>query len=432
MRYISPDKNLFIQNRKRFMARMNKTAIAVFNSSDILPTSADGTMPFIQQSDLYYLSGIDQEESILVLFPDAPDDQQKEVLFLKETNDEIAIWEGEKYTKEDAKSISGIQTVYWLSQFEQIFSGFVFQAETIYLNGNEHLRASRIVETRDDRFATECRRKYPLHKYERAQPILHELRPVKSDEEIMQIQKAIDITGQAFRRLLSFIKPGVYEFEIEAEMIHEFVSNRSRRFAFQPIIASGYNACVLHYIENKDKCKDGELVLMDFGAEYGNYNADLTRCVPVNGRFTKRQKEVYNSVLRVQREAMKMLRPGNNLTDYHKEVGKVMESELIALGLLSKTDIKKQDPAMPAYKKYFMHGTSHHLGVDVHDYGSPQMTMQEGMVFTVEPGIYIREERLGIRLENDVVITSDGITDLTKNIPIEAEEIEELMNMAKR
>lgn len=411
---------------------MNSSAIAVFNSNDVLPTSADGTMPFIQQSDMYYLSGIDQEESILVLFPDAAEGRHKEVLFLKETNEEIAIWEGEKYTKEDAKSISGIQTVYWLSQFEQIFSALVFQAGTIYLNGNEHLRASRIVETRDDRFAKDCRLKYPLHKYERTQPILHELRPVKSGEEIMQIQKAIDITGQAFRRVLSFIKPGVYEFEIEAEMIHEFISNRSRRFAFQPIVASGYNACVLHYVENKDKCTDGQVVLMDFGAEYGNYNADLTRCVPVNGKFTKRQKEVYDAVLRVQREAMKMLRPGNNLSDYHKEVGKIMESELIGLGLLSKTDIKKQDPATPAYKKYFMHGTSHHLGVDVHDYGSPQMRMQEGMVFTVEPGIYIREERLGIRLENDVMITSDGITDLTKNIPIEAEEIEELMNMAKR
>ncbi len=428
MRYESPPKELFIQNRKRFSDQMVQNSVAVFNSNDILPTSADGTMPFIQQSDMYYLSGIDQEESILVLFPDSSDTVLKEALFIKETSQEIAIWEGEKLSQVQAKEISGIQSVYWLSQFENIFSSMVFQAKTIYLNSNEHLRASRIVQTRDDRFANLCKEKYPHHNYERSQPILHNLRPVKSEAEIAQLQRAIDITELAFRRVLGFIEPGTYEFEIEAEMIHEFVRNGSRRFAFQPIIASGYNACVLHYIENKDMCRDGELVLMDFGAEYGNYNADLTRCVPVNGKFTQRQKEVYNAVLRVQREAMKMLTPGNSIPEYHKEVGKIMESELLGLGLLSKTDIKNQHPASPVYKKYFMHGTSHHLGIDVHDYGYPQMKMKEGMVFTVEPGIYIREESLGIRLENDVVITSNGINDLMKNIPIEVEEIEELMN----
>jgi Xaa-Pro aminopeptidase len=428
MRYTPPSNKLFTDNRKRFADMMIDKSIAIFNSSDIMPTSADGTMPFIQHSDMYYLSGIDQEESILLMFPGASDPLLREVIFLKETSEEIAIWEGEKLTKEKARDISGVQSIFWLSQFEVILNTLAFQAKSIYLNSNEHLRASRVVETRDDRFAKWCRQKYPLHAIERAQPILHAIRPIKSRSEIDQLQKAIDITELAFRRVLDFIEPGVYEFEIEAEMIHEFVRNRSRRFAFQPIIASGYNACVLHYVENKDLCKDGDLVLMDFGAEYGNYNADLTRCVPVNGRFTQRQKAVYNAVLNVQREAMSMLMPGNNIPEYHKEVGKIMESELIGLGLLSKAEIKRQDPSNPAYKKYFMHGTSHHLGIDVHDYGYPEMRMQKGMVFTVEPGIYIREERLGIRLENDVVIQENGIIDLMKNIPISVEEIEEIMN----
>jgi Xaa-Pro aminopeptidase len=427
MRYSPPSKDLFIVNRQRFVQKMLSGSVAVFNSNDIMPTSADGTMPFIQQSDIYYLSGIDQEESILCIFPEAWDPQQREILFLKETNEEIAIWEGDKLTKEQAREISGITTIYWLSQFENILASLLFQAKAVYLNSNEHLRAARKVETRDDRFARWCREKYPLHQYERAQPILHAIRVIKSDFEMSQIQSAIDITETTFRRVLKFVKPGVYEFEIEAEMIHEFVRHRSRRFAFQPIIASGYNACVLHYIENKDVCKAGDLVLMDFGAEYGNYNADLTRCIPVNGRFTERQKAVYQSVLKVQREAMKMLTPGNTIPEYHQEVGKIMESELVGLGLLSKTEIKNQNPANPAYKKYFMHGTSHHLGLDVHDYGYPQMKMEAGMVFTVEPGIYIREERLGIRLENDVVITNDGVIDLMKNTPIEIEEIEDLM-----
>ncbi len=428
MRYTPPSKDFFVSNRKRFEQQMIPGSVAVFNSNDIMPTSADGTMPFIQQSDIYYLSGIDQEESILCVFPDAWDPQHRELLFLKETSEEIAIWEGDKLTKERAREISGIQSIFWLSQFENIFASLLFQAKAVYLNSNEHLRASRQVETRDDRFGKWCRDKYPLYQYERAQPILHAIRVIKSEFEIKQLQIAVDITEQAFRRVLKFVKPGVHEYEIEAEMIHEFVRHRSRRFAFQPIIASGYNACVLHYIENKDVCKEGDLILMDFGAEYGNYNADLTRCLPVNGRFTDRQKAVYQAVLRVQREAMKLLTPGNTIPEYHQEVGRIMESELIGLGLLSKTEIKNQQPANPAYKKYFMHGTSHHLGLDVHDYGYPQMKMETGMVFTVEPGIYIREERLGIRLENDVVITNDGVIDLMKNTPIEIEEIEDLMN----
>ena len=428
MRYIPAGKELYMQNRKNFSKRINSSSIAIFNSNDTSPTSADGTMPFIQQTDIFYLSGIDQEESILLIFPDAHENHNREILFIKETNEEISIWEGHKYTKDEAREISGIQSIFWVSQFDEIFNSLVFQAEFIYLNSNEHLRAKNVVETRDGRFTDWCKSNYPLYKYERSQPILHELRTIKSHLEIKQLGKAIDITESGFRRVLKFIEPGVMEYEIEAELLHEFISNRSRRFAFQPIIASGYNACVLHYIENKDQCRDGDLVLMDIGAEYGNYNADLTRCAPVNGRFSERQKSVYNAVLRVQRAAMEMLTLGNTIPEYHKEVGTIMERELVDLGLLSKTDIKNQDPMRPAYKKYFMHGTSHHLGLDVHDYGYPQMKMKAGMVFTVEPGIYIREENLGIRLENDVVITDNGIVDLMKNIPIETEEIEEIMN----
>ncbi|MCK5703996.1 MAG: aminopeptidase P family protein, partial [Cyclobacteriaceae bacterium] len=365
---------------------------------------------------------------IMLVFPEAKEKQNREILFLKETNEEIAIWEGHKYTKEEARELSGIQSVFWLSQFNDVFNTLAFQVEVIYLNSNEHLRAKTEVETRDARFAEWCKSKYSLHRFERSQPILHEIRTIKSAFEIEQLEKAIHITEKGFKRVLKFIKPGVMEYEIEAELIHEFISNQSRRFAFQPIIASGFHACVLHYIENKCQCNDGELLLMDIGAEYGNYNADLTRCVPVNGRFTDRQRAVYNAVLRVQREAMQMLIPGNTIPEYHKEVGKIMEKELVGLGLLSKTDIKNQDPTQPAYKKYFMHGTSHHLGLDVHDYGYPAMKMKVGMVFTVEPGIYIREENLGIRLENDVVIKEDGVIDLMENIPIESEEIEELMH----
>ena len=428
MRYPTPDKKLYIQNRKRFTSNLKSDSIAVFNSNDIMPTSADGVMPFVQQTDLLYLSGIDQEESILLLFPDAINKHNREILFLKETSEEIAIWEGHKFTKEEASSISGIQSVYWISQFEEIFNTLVIQAETIYLNMNEHLRAKREVETRDDRFAKWCKEKFPLHCYDRSQPIMHRIRSIKSKLEIDQIIEAIRITESGFKRVLKFMKPNVMEYEIEAELIHEFISNRSRRFAFQPIIASGPNACVLHYIDNSERCKDGDLVLMDIGAEFGGYNADLTRCVPVNGKFSVRQKAVYNAVLRVQRAAMQMLRPGNTIPEYHKEVGEIMERELLTLGLLSKTDIKNQDALKPAYKRYFMHGTSHHLGLDVHDYGYPHMKMEEGMVFTVEPGIYIREEGIGIRLENDVVIRKSNTEDLMKNIPIEPEEIEAIMN----
>jgi Xaa-Pro aminopeptidase len=428
MKYLPIDPELFVLNRRNFVKNLKTNSIAVFNSNDIMPTSADGTMAFKQHSDIFYLSGIDQEESILVIFPDSKEEKYREVLFLRETNEEIAIWEGHKYTKEEARKVSGIESIYWMSQFDNVINSLITQAEYIYLNTNEHLRAMNIVQTRDARFIEWCKSRYPLHKYERLQPIMQQLRAVKSEYEIELLRKAIDITEKGFKRVLRFVKPGVMEYEIEAEFLHEFVINRADGFAFEPIIASGFNACVLHYLQNNDRCKDGDLILCDIGARYANYNADLTRCIPVNGRFSERQKDVYNAVLRVQREAIEMLVPGNSIPEYHKEVGKIMESELIGLGLLSKTEIKDQNPDMPAYKKYFMHGTSHHLGIDVHDYGNPFREFEPGMVFTVEPGIYIREESLGIRLENDVVIRKNGIDDLMENIPIEVEEIEDLMN----
>lgn len=428
MKYLPIDNALFIQNRKKFAELLEPKSLAVFNSNDIMPTNADGTMPFKQNSDLFYLSGIDQEESILLLFPDCPEEKHKEVLFLKETNEMIAIWEGHKYTKEEAFETSGIKTVYWLSQFEQVFNSLMAKAESVYLNSNEHLRATVEVQTRDARFVKWCQENYPLHQYRRAAPLMHHLRAIKSDIEIDLMQQACNITEKGFRRVLNFVKPGVMEYEIEAEFLHEFIRNRSAGFAYSPIIASGANACVLHYIANNAQCQDGEVILFDVAAEYANYNSDMSRSIPVNGRFSKRQKAVYQSVRRVMQAAMQMLTPGNSIPEYHQEVGKIMESELIELGLLDRTDVKNQNPEQPLYRKYFMHGTSHHLGLDVHDVGDMLRKFEPGMVFTVEPGIYIREENLGIRLENNVVVTQDGIIDLMKNIPIEAEEIEELMN----
>jgi Xaa-Pro aminopeptidase len=428
MRYTPINNQLFVQNRQN-LAKMLKTGhIAVLNSNDIMPTSADGTMPFKQQSDIFYLSGIDQEESILVIFPDAKEEKHKEILFLRETNEHIAIWEGHKYTKEEAIQTSGVQTVYWLSQFKSIFYQLTCDCEGIYLNHNEHLRAVIEVETRDMRFIQWVKDSFPLHRLERLQPLMHHLRAIKSAIEIALISKACEITEKGFRRLLNFVKPNVMEYEIEAELIHEFVRNGSKGFAYTPIIASGKNSCVLHYIENDKPCKAGDLLLLDVAAEYANYASDLTRTIPVSGRFTERQKQVYKAVLSVMKTAKSMLVVGNNWTDYHKEVGKVMEEELIGLGLLDRHEVSKQDPEKPLYKKYFMHGTSHHLGLDVHDYGNKFRTFEAGMVFTCEPGIYIPDENFGIRLENDIVITPSGNIDLMESIPIEIEEIEDLMN----
>ena len=430
MKYLPLNSKLYIENRKRFVTELKPNSLAVFNSNDIMPTNADGVMPFRQNNDLFYLSGIDQEETILVIYPDFHDEKLREILFIKETNEEIAIWDGHKYTKEEAYQISGIHSIYWISQFEDVYHTLMAEAEYVYLNTNEHIRAGVVVETRDARFSKSCRERYPIHKYERVAPAMHKLRAIKSEIEIEALQTACDITEKGFRRVLNFVQPGVMEYEVEAEYIHEFIKNRASGFAYTPIVASGFNSCVLHYIENNRECKDGDVLLMDVGAEYANYNADMTRTIPVNGRFTDRQRDVYNAVLRVKDEATNMLRPGNVIPEYHKEVGKVMEGELLGLGLIDSTDIKNQDPKNPAYRKYFMHGTSHHLGLDVHDVGNIYRKMEEGMVFTVEPGIYIREENLGIRLENNVVITKEGTTDLMANIPIELEEIEEIMNAA--
>lgn len=411
------------------MAQMKPKSIAVFNSNDIYPISADSTMPFEQARDIFYLSGADQEETILVLFPDAPNPAHREMLFVRETNEHIAIWEGEKLTKEKTFEISGIKNVHWLKEFDRIFFEVMTQAERIYFNTNEHYRQSVETETREDRFIKRTKEQFPAHSWERSNPILQRLRSVKDPIELDLIQKACDITEKGFRRILNFVKPGVWEYEIEAEFMHEFLRNRSKGFAYTPIVASGNNANVLHYIKNNEQCKDGDLLLLDVGAEYANYASDMTRTIPVNGRFTKRQREVYDAVLHVKKEATKMLVPGAFWKEYHVEVGKIMTDQLLKLGLLDKADVQNENPDWPAYKKYFMHGTSHHMGLDTHDYGILWEPMQANMVFTVEPGIYIPEEGFGIRLENDVVIQEKGEPfDLMRNIPLEAEEIEELMN----
>jgi Xaa-Pro aminopeptidase len=429
MKYDRINKELYIRNRAKFISQLEEGALAVFNSNDIYPISADSTMPFQQHRDILYLSGVDQEESILVLFPGSKNENHREVLFLRETNAHIAVWEGEKLDKQMAYETSGIKTVYWLEQFQSIFKQMMAEASVVYMNTNEHLRANTEVETREDRFIKKLKIDFPAHQYRKSAPIMHRIRSVKEQEELELLQKACNITEAGFRRLLGFIQPGVWEYEIEAELAHEFLRNRSKGFAYTPIVASGKNACVLHYIENNKQCLDGDVILLDVGAEYANYASDLTRCVPVNGRFTARQKQVYNAVLHVKKEAEKLLVPGTILADYHKEVGNIMERQLLELGLIDQTDIKNQKPDWPAYKKYFMHGTSHFLGLDTHDVGIWNEPIQAGMVFTCEPGIYIPEEGLGIRLEDDLVVQSSGAPfNLMRNIPIEADEIESIMN----
>lgn len=430
MRYKNISNELFISNRKRLLKDLKSNPVVVVNSNDIMPTNADGTMRFRQNSDLFYLTGVDQEETILLLCPNFPDKKYREVLFLRETNERIAIWEGHKLTKEEAREATGIETVLWTSEFNALFKTIMVMGdvEHVYLNTNDHYRADIVVETRESRFVKSCMQNFPLHKYERLAPVMHGLRSVKSKIEIEQLQRACNITNQAFRRVLKFVKPGVMEYEIEAEFAHEFLRNRSRGFAYEPIIASGADSCVLHYIANEKECKDGDILLLDVGAEYANYNADLTRSIPVNGKYSKRQKEVYNAVLRVMRQAMKLLKAGERYYDYHKEVQKIVESELIDLKLFDKKDVKNQDKHKPLFQKYFMHGTGHQLGLDVHDVGNMYHKMQVGQVWTVEPGIYIREEGLGVRIENNVVIQKDGVLDLMKKIPVEVEEIEEIMN----
>lgn len=429
MKYSPLNPELFIKNRAKFVAQMKPNGVAIFNSNDIYPVSADSTLPFAQHRDIFYLSGVDQEESILLLFPDSPYENLKEILFLRETNEHIAVWEGEKLTKAKATEVSGIKNIIWLQDFEKTLREVMAYADKMYINTNEHYRAKVETETREARFNKWWKDTYPAHQVEKANTILQAIRSIKEMEELLLIQKACDITEKGFRRILPFVKPGVAEYEIEAELIHEFIRNRSRGFAYTPIIASGKNANVLHYIENNQFCQSNELLLLDVGAEYANYSSDMTRTIPVSGRFNVRQKAVYQAVLKVKNEATKMLVPGTLWKEYHKEVGKIMTTELLALGLLDKADVQNENPDWPAYKKYFMHGTSHHLGLDTHDYGLLHLPMKANMVFTVEPGIYIPEEGFGIRLEDDIVIQPQGEPfNLMKNIPIEVDEIESLMN----
>lgn len=429
MKYEVLPTELFELNRRRFVREMEPGSIAIFHSNDLMPRSGDSYFPFRQNADLFYLSGLDQEETVVVLFPDCVKEGFRELAFIKRTNDHIRRWEGEKYTKEQARAVSGIQRIHWLDEMDGILHELNLLARNIYVNLNEHDHFRSEVPTRNLRFARQLKERYPAHQFQRAQPVLKKLAMIKTTYEVEVIRQSIDITGKAFNRVLKMVRPEVAEFEIEAEITHEFLRNRANGHAYEPIIASGANSCVLHYVQNNRVCADGDLLLLDFGAEYANYAADLSRTIPVSGRFTRRQRAVYDSVLSVLKAARQMLVPGVLLEEYHKEVGKLMESELVGLGLLDAADIKNQDKNFPAYKRYFMHGTSHHLGLDVHDRGSRYDPIQAGMVFTCEPGIYIPEEDLGIRLENDILVTDHGPIDLMAEIPIEAEEIEELMNM---
>jgi len=428
MKYHPIDPDLYISNRARLAAKLKPNSAVIIHSNDVLPTNADGTMAFRQNTNLLYLTGIEQEETILIMAPDHPNEKLREVLFLRKANEHIAVWEGHKFTKEEGRAASGIQQVKWTDDFDLTLLMVLAETENIYLETNEHIRNSSPTQTRNDRFIRECMAKYPVHSYQRLPPIIYALRSVKSAIEVDLIQTACDITEKGFRRILKSVKPGRWEYQVEADLLHEFQMNRSRRFAYEPIIAGGANSCVLHYLQNDQQLQDGDVLLLDVAAEYANYHADMTRTIPVSGRFTKRQRAIYDAVLRVKKGATELLTPGNVIPEYHKAVGSMMEKELLDLGLLDKTDIKNQDPDWPAYKKYFMHGTSHHLGLDVHDVASVYAKFEPGMVFTVEPGIYVPEERIGIRLEDNIVITQKGHINLMANIPIEAEEIEDLMN----
>ena len=427
MKYIPASNSLFIENRQRFISKMKPNSMAIFHSNDQMPRSGDQTFYFRQNADLYWLTGIDQEDTMLILYPDSPRPEYREVLLLRKTNEVIAVWEGHKYTIEEAKKASGVKNIIWNEEFDTIVNVLMVYGENVYLNLNENDRAVIKVPYRDLRFANELQSRYPLHNYERGGRLMNELRSIKSEGEIKLIREACSITEKAFRRVMKVMKPGAMEYEIEAEIISEFVRNRATDHAYYPIIASGASACVLHYVENNKECKDGDMILMDFGCEYANYASDLTRTIPVNGKFTPRQKEIYNAVLRVMKQAKQMLRPGKILNDLNNEVGKIMEGELIKLGLLNADEVKKQNPDAPLYKKYFMHGTSHFMGLDVHDIGNRYGQMKAGMVFTCEPGIYVPEENIGIRIENDILITDTDPIDLMSTIPIEVEEIEELM-----
>ena len=428
MRYHPIDNLLFKYNRKNFIELLPKNSVAIFHSNDQFPRNGDQFFPYRQQSDFFYLTGIDQEKTILIIATDCPNKKLKEALFLMVTNERIATYDGHKYTKEEARKVSGIENTYWLDDFDLSLREVLANANQVFFNMNEYVKLFNEVPDRNQRYIAEFKEKYPLHKVERAAPLLAKLRTIKSEPEIDLLRKACDITKKGFESVLKFTRPGVYEFEIQAEIDHAFTVNRANGHGYAPIMASGKNALVLHYIENNAQCKDGDLLLMDFGAEYANYCADMSRTIPVNGKFTERQKDCYNAVLRTFREVKKMLTPGNTAKMVSEKAWGLMETEMIGLGLFTRDDVKNQDKDKPLYKKYFPHGTSHYLGLDVHDVGSYDEPLKPGMVLTCEPGLYIPDENIGIRIENNILVTENGPVDLMEDIPIEAEEIEELMN----
>jgi len=427
MRHLPIKNKLFTQNRKRIIDLMESKTLAVVNANDVLPTNADGTLSMQPNADLFFLSGIEQEESILLLFPDAMEAKNREILFLRQPSEHLQIWEGYKHSKEDARKISGIKNVQWLSEFPVIFRSLMCEVESIYINSNEYKRAKVEVQTRDMRFIRQCKEDFPLHTYRRLAPLLHQLRVVKTDLELELLKKAVDITAKGFRRTLRFVKPGVTEYEVEAELAREFIKRRGK-FAYTPIVAAGKNNCVLHYLQNDQICKKGQLLLMDVASSYANYNADLTRTIPVSGKFSRRQKKIYNAVLRVLRASIEGATVGKLHQDWTKEAQTHMNEELLQLGLLKKSQVKKQNPDNPACRKYFMHGLGHPLGLDVHDVGDNYAPFEPGTVLTVEPGIYLPDEGFGIRLEDDIVVTVDGPVNLMAKTPIEADEIESIMN----
>lgn len=428
MRYLPINYNLFKNNRKKFISQMKKNSLAVFFSNDQYPRNGDQYFSFRQQSDFFYLTGIEQEKSILLLSPDCPNKNLREAIFILHSNPILETWEGHKYNFEEVQEISGIKNIYWLEDFDVFLKEAMSYQNNVYLNSNEYPKFNPEVVTREMRFGQEIKNNFPFHKYYRAAPLLTKQRLVKSSEEIDLIRHACNITNKALRKVLSVTRPGLWEFELEAEITHEFIKNRANGHSYAPIIASGKNACVLHYIENNKKLKKGDLILMDFGAEYANYAADLTRTIPVNGKFNNRQRELYSAVLSVMKEVKKLYIPGSTINDINDAANKLMEQQLVKLGLLTKQEIKKQDLSNPAYKKYFMHGTAHFLGLDVHDVGSKYETLKPGMILTCEPGLYIKEENIGIRIENDILITENEPEDLMSDFPIEIEEIESLMN----
>jgi Xaa-Pro aminopeptidase len=426
-KYHTLNKELFILNRANFIKHLKANSIAIFNSNDEHPMNGDAYHNFKQNSDLFYLSGVDQEDTILVIYPDCVLEEFREALFIKRTSDAMVTWNGYKLSMEQAREVSGIKNIYWADEYEVKMRPIINYASNIYLSLNENDRSTISIPYKDLRFAQMMRDKYPLHEFERATPILHRLRSIKSSYELELMKIAVGISEKMFARILKFVRPDVWEYEIEAEVIHEYLSNRANGHSFSPIVASGGNSCILHYVDNNKQCKEGDILLLDSGADYANYASDMTRTIPVNGVYTPRQKQVYNAVLRTMQEAKKLLKPGVLLMEYQAQVGEITQKELVDLGLLTMDDIKKQDPKWPAYKRYFMHGTSHFLGIDVHDVGMRYEPMKPGMTFSCEPGIYIKEEGIGVRIENEILITENGCIDLMEHIPIEADHIEELM-----